>query len=34
MANTTVTTSAVNNIQFKFSADEIQGGTIKLYGVN
>ena len=28
------TTSAINNIQFKFSSGEIQAGTIKLYGVN
>ena len=27
------TTSAINNIQFKFACDEIQAGTIKLYGV-
>ena len=28
------TTSAVNNIQFKFSSGNIGAGTIKLYGVN
>ena len=27
------TTSAVDAIQFKFAADEIQGGTINLYGI-
>jgi len=27
------TTSAIDEIQFKFSADEIQGGKIKLYGL-
>ena len=27
------TTSAINNIQFKFSSGEIQGGTIDLFGV-
>ena len=27
------TTSAINNIQFKFESDEIQGGTIDLFGV-
>jgi hypothetical protein len=28
------TTSAVNNIQFKFSSGEIQGGTVQLFGVH
>ena len=28
------TTAAITAIQFKFSADEIQGGTISLYGIN
>ena len=28
------TTSAIDEIQFKMSADEIQGGTITLYGIN
>ena len=28
------TTSAIDEIQFKFSADEIQAGTISLYGIN
>jgi len=27
------TTSAINGVQFKFAADEIQGGQIKLYGI-
>ena len=27
------TTSAINAIQFKFASDEIQGGSIKMYGV-
>ena len=28
------TTSAIDEIQFKFSADEIQGGSISLYGIS
>ena len=28
------TTSAVDSVQFKFSADEIQGGSISLYGIS
>ena len=28
------TTSAINNIQFKFASGEIQGGTVQLFGVS
>ena len=28
------TTSAIDEIQFKMSADEIQGGSISLYGIS
>ena len=28
------TTSAINNIQFKFSSGEIQGGTVQMFGVS
>ena len=28
------TTTALTRVQFKMSSDEIQGGTISLYGIN